>query len=164
MTRIRINIKLMDFLKKYLLFIAFGQSLLAMAGSLFFSEILKFPPCVLCWYQRIFMYPIAFILAVGIMRKDKYVSYYVLPLAIVGFLISIFHNLLYYKILPESAAPCILGVSCTTKQLEWAGFITIPFLSMIGFAIIITCMVMYNRYILKKSTMSIKSTTSTKGR
>lgn len=140
----------MAIFKKYLLYIAFGQALIAMLGSLFFSEILKFPPCVLCWYQRIFMYPIAIILAIGIMRKDKNVSYYVLPLAIVGLAISIFHNLLYYKILPESAAPCLLGVSCTTKFIEWLGFVTIPFLSMLGFVVIIACMVLYNRHILKK--------------
>lgn len=140
----------MTVLKKYLLYIAFAQALVAMLGSLFFSEILKFPPCVLCWYQRIFMYPIAIILAVGIMRKDKNVSYYVLPLAIVGFLISIYHNLLYYKILPESAAPCLLGVSCTTKFIEWFGFVTIPFLSMMGFGVVIACMVLYNKYINKR--------------
>jgi len=137
-------------LKKYLLYIAFGQSLAAMLGSLFFSEIAKFPPCVLCWYQRIFMYPIAFILAVGIMRRDKNVSYYVLPLAIIGFLISIYHNLLYYKVLPESAAPCIQGVSCTTKFIEWGGFVTIPLLSMMGFILIIACMMLYNKYVNKK--------------
>ena len=136
--------------KKYLLYIAFGQALVAMLGSLYFSEILHFPPCVLCWYQRIFMYPIAFILAIGIMRRDKNVSYYVLPLAIIGFLISVFHNLLYYKILPESAAPCLLGVSCTTKFIEWLGFVTIPFLSTVGFAVIIACMVLYNKHVLKK--------------
>lgn len=136
--------------KKYLLYIAFAQAFVAMLGSLFFSEILKFPPCVLCWYQRIFLYPIVFILAIGIMRKDKNVSYYVLPLALIGFAISIYHNLLYWKILPESAAPCLLGVSCTTKFIEWAGFVTIPFLSMLAFGVIITCTVMYNRYVLKK--------------
>lgn len=143
----------MAVMKKYLLYIAFAQSLVAMLGSLFFSEVLKFPPCVLCWYQRIFMYPIAFILAVGIMRKDKNVSYYVLPLAIAGFLIGIYHNLLYYKILPESAAPCLLGVSCTTKFIEWLGFVTIPLLSTLGFAVIIACMVLYNRYIKKGTTL-----------
>jgi disulfide bond formation protein DsbB len=139
----------MAVLKKYLLYIAFAQSFVAMLGSLYFSEIAKFPPCVLCWYQRIFMYPIAFILAVGIVRKDKNVSYYVLPLAIVGLLIAFYHNLLYYKILPESAAPCIMGVSCTTKQIEWLGFITIPLLSFAAFLLITTCMVVYNRYLLR---------------
>ncbi len=137
---------LKKFLQKNFLYIAFFVALLSTLGSLFFSEILRFPPCVLCWYQRIAMYPIVVILAVGIYFKDKKLHYYVLPLSIMGTVIAIYHNLLYYKILPESAAPCILGVSCTTKFIEWFGFITIPFLSFIAFLIISVCMIGYNRY------------------
>lgn len=129
----------------YLPYIAWAQSLLAMLGSLYFSEIAKFPPCVLCWYQRICMYPLVAIMAVGIVRKDKNMPYYVLPLSVIGLLISIYHNLLYYKILPEAASPCQLGVSCTTKFIQWFGFITIPFLSFIAFAIITTCMILLLR-------------------
>lgn len=127
-----------SFLVRY---IAFAQALLATLGSLYFSEIAGFPPCVLCWYQRICMYPIAAILAIGIARKDKNVPYYVLPFSIVGIVISIYHNLLYYKLIPESIQPCITGVSCTTKFIEWFGFVTIPFLSLVAFAIITVCMV-----------------------
>lgn len=127
-----------SFLVRY---IAFAQALLATLGSLYFSEIAGFPPCVLCWYQRICMYPIAAILAIGIVRKDKNVPYYVLPFSIVGIVISIYHNLLYYKLIPESIQPCITGVSCTTKFIEWFGFVTIPFLSLVAFAIITVCMV-----------------------
>ena len=87
------------------------------------------------------MYPIAAILAIGIARKDKNVPYYVLPFSIVGIVISIYHNLLYYKLIPESIQPCITGVSCTTKFIEWFGFVTIPFLSLVAFAIITVCMV-----------------------
>src|SRR5687767_12126226 len=107
------------FLSKYLLYLAFAQALVATLGSLYFSEIAKFPPCVLCWYQRITLYPLVFIFAVGILKKDKLVSYYAWPLIAVGWLISVYHNLLYYNILPEAAAPCIQGVSCTTKFIEW---------------------------------------------
>ncbi len=135
----------MDFLKKNLLYLTFIIALSATAGSLFFSEILKFPPCVLCWYQRICMYPIVIILAIGIYTKDKSVVNYVLPLSVVGLIISLYHNLLYYQILPESAAPCMLGVSCTTKFIEWFGFVTIPFLSLVGFAIITGAMLFYKK-------------------
>lgn len=135
-----------QFIKKYILYIAFVQAIAATAGSLFFSEIMKFPPCVLCWYQRIVMYPLVIILAVGIIKKDKLLPLYVLPLSIIGMIIAFYHNLLYYKILPESASPCMLGVSCTTKQLEWFGFITIPFLSLCAFTFITICMYVYYRY------------------
>lgn len=123
----------MTFIKNNLLNLALIQAILATAGSLIFSEILKFPPCILCWYQRIFMYPLVLILAVGIWKKDKNISYFVLPLSFTGLLIAIYHNLLYYNIISESSAPCTLGISCTTKFIEWFGFITIPFLSMTAF-------------------------------
>ncbi len=139
----------MDFIKKNLLQLAFLQAVLATIGSLIFSEILKFPPCILCWYQRIFMYPLVIILAVGIWKKDKNIPFFVLPLNIIGLLISIYHNLLYYNIIPESSAPCTLGISCTTKFIEWFGFITIPFLSMMAF-LSITLLVFINFKLSKR--------------
>ncbi len=120
--------------KQRLIYLAWITTLLAAAGSLYFSEIRDFPPCVLCWYQRICMYPLVAILAVGILRRDSNVAYYVLPLSLAGLAISIYHNLLYYNIIPESAAPCVAGISCTTVYIEWFGFITIPLLSLAGFA------------------------------
>lgn len=137
--------KLILFFKKYVLYIAFFQAFTAMLISLFFSEILKFPPCVLCWYQRIFMYPLVVIFAVGILKKDKLVSFYAWPLIAAGWLIALYHNLLYYNILPEAAAPCINGVSCTTKFIEWFGFITIPFLSLTAFTILGLLMLIYRK-------------------
>lgn len=135
---------------KYLLYIAWIQSLLATLGSLYFSEIAKFPPCVLCWYQRIVMYPLVWIIAFGIVKKDKNMPLYALPLSIIGFLIASFHVLLYYKIIPEASAPCIQGISCTTKYIEFFGFITIPFLSWLGFALITICLVVYLKLIAKE--------------
>lgn len=105
----------------------------SMIGSLIFSEILKLPPCTLCWFQRIFMYPLIIIIAVGIWKKDKNLPFFVLPFSIIGTLIATYHNLLYYRIIPESSVPCTLGISCTTKQIELLGFITIPLLSLLAF-------------------------------
>lgn len=135
-----------SFVQKYILYFAWAFALISTLGSLFFSEVLHFTPCVLCWYQRICMYPLVIILAVGILKKDKHLPLYILPLSLIGLVISIFHNLLYYKILPESDAPCTLGVSCTTKFIEILGFITIPFLSFVGFLLITLCMLLYRRY------------------
>ncbi len=87
------------------------------------------------------MYPLVVIFTIGILTKDKLVSWYALPLASVGLLISIYHNLLYYNIIPEAAAPCRNGVSCTTKFIEWFGFVTIPFLSMVAFLILVGLLV-----------------------
>ncbi|HKC14701.1 MAG TPA: disulfide oxidoreductase [Patescibacteria group bacterium] len=135
----------MNFIRKNILYIAFIQALLAAFMSLYFSLVMQLPPCVLCWYQRICMYPIAIILAVGILRKDKKVYQYVLPFSIIGLAISVYHNLLYYQILPESAAPCEQGISCTTRLIEWGGFVTIPLLSLVGFSVITICMFIYKR-------------------
>lgn len=131
---------------KYIPYFTFVVALLATLISLYFSEVMKLVPCVLCWYQRICMYPLIFITAVAIIKKDKAIADYVLPLSITGFLIAVYHNLLYYGILPESVAPCTQGISCTTKQIEWLGFVTIPLLSMLTFALITLCMVIYKRF------------------
>lgn len=133
-----------------LIYFSLILSVFSTVGSLIFSEILKFPPCVLCWYQRICMYPLVVIFAIGIWKKDKNLPYFVLPLSVIGLLISAYHNLLYYKIIPESTAPCVLGISCTTKFIEWFGFITIPLLSLVSFALITACMLLYLKYQTRK--------------
>lgn len=117
-----------------------------MAGSLFFSEVKDYLPCLLCWYQRICMYPLVIILAVGILRKDTRVYQYVLPFVAVGFLIALYHVLLYYNIFPESEQTCRAGVSCTTKYVEYLGFVTIPLLSFMAFTVIGTCMLALRKY------------------
>lgn len=121
-------------------------SIISFLATLFFSEILKLPPCVLCWYQRIALYPIIPIAAVGILRKDKHAPLYILPLSIAGWLISIYHNLLFYHILPEAIAPCQNGVSCTDKLSQTFGFIDIPFGSFIVFTIINICTIIYLKH------------------
>lgn len=119
-----------------LVYLAWFQAAIATMGSLYFSEVLGLPPCILCWYQRIMMYPLVIILTVGILSRDSLLRRYVLPLVAIGFAIAVYHNLLYYGILPESIAPCTAGVSCTTRQIEWLGFITIPLMSLTAFTVI----------------------------
>lgn len=133
----------MNKLQTNILYIALAQAIIAMLGSLYFSEVMNLPPCVLCWYQRIAMYPLVAILAVGIIRKNRDIALYVLPLSLAGFAISIYHNLLYWKIIPESIAPCMAGISCTTKFFEWFGFITIPFLALTAFVVINACTIIF---------------------
>jgi disulfide bond formation protein DsbB len=122
------------------LLIAWIVSLVATAGSLFFSEVMRLPPCVLCWYQRICMYPLAIIFTVGLATGDRRMSRYIWPLALVGLAIATYHNLLYYHVIADSIVPCTTGVSCTDRQIEWLGFITIPLLSLSAFCIIAGCL------------------------
>jgi len=123
---------------KVLIFSAWLSACLATLGSLFLSEVMHFPPCTLCWYQRICMYPLVIILVTGLFPVSQSVIRFASPLAIIGWMIAVYHNLLYYKILPESASPCVRGISCTTVFIEWFGFITIPLLSLIGFTLILS--------------------------
>lgn len=135
----------MNLLKKNVLYIAWTIALISTLASLYFSEILHFAPCTLCWYQRIAMYPLVIILAVGILRKDKNLSSYALPLSMFGLLVSIYQNLLYFRIIPEKLAPCTVGVSCLTKYTSFFGFIDIPLLSFFAFLLITVCMLIYRK-------------------
>lgn len=128
---------------EFLLYAAWIIALIATTGSLFFSEVMNLPPCLLCWYQRIAMYPLVIVIAVGIIIRDARLKFYALPLALSGLAISFYHNLLYYGILPESAAPCTQGVSCTSRQIEWFGFITIPLMALVAFSLIALCLGFY---------------------
>src|SRR3989338_3090295 len=120
-----------------LIFTCWLLASIATLGSLFFSEIMNFSSCVVCWYQRIRMYPLVLIFLSGIFPFDKKVLRFSFPLVFVGWMIAVYHNLLYYKILPESIAPCSQWVSCTTVYIEWFGFITIPFLSLAVFSFLL---------------------------
>lgn len=114
-------------------------------GSLFFSEIMQFPPCILCWYQRIFLFPLVFIFTTGLFSFDKSVVRYALPLAAAGWLVALYHNLLYSGIIPESIQPCSRGVSCTEDYISLFGFLTIPMLSLLSFSTIFALLLILNR-------------------
>ncbi len=126
-----------------MIFFAFLTSLVATLGSLFFSEIMNFVPCSLCWYQRIFMYPLVFIFLLNLLYPDKMVFKYSFPLVIIGLFVSIYHNLLILKIIPEKLSPCISGIPCSVDYLNYFGFITIPLLSFLAFFIIFISLIAY---------------------
>jgi disulfide bond formation protein DsbB len=119
-----------------LIFTCWAIATIATLGSLFFSEIMEFPPCILCWYQRIAMYPLVLIFLVGSFQTVKSTFYFSLPLVAVGWIIALYHNLLHYEIVPEEASPCLEGVSCSTVYIDWFGFITIPILSFTAFSVL----------------------------
>ncbi|MBI2036157.1 disulfide bond formation protein B [Candidatus Microgenomates bacterium] len=130
---------------KNILYLALIFAVAATTGSLYLSEIKLFAPCVLCWYQRILMFPLVPILAVGILRKDINLPFYVLPLSILGMAVALYQYLLQNGVIGEGIAPCGLGVSCAVKYVEWFGFITIPLLSFISFAIITIAMLIFKK-------------------
>jgi disulfide bond formation protein DsbB len=111
-------------------------------GALFFSEIMQLPPCSLCWYQRIAMFPLVLILPMGLFPFDPRVVRYALPLAVVGWLLAVFQMLLVAGIIPEKLEPCVQGVPCSETVIEWFGFVTIPLLSTAAFSSIIALLVL----------------------
>ena len=125
-----------------LLFLAWLIASVATLGSLFFSEVMGHAPCVLCWYQRICMYPLVLILPAGLFPFDGKLVRYALPLSIVGLLIAIFHLLLVEGLIPENIKPCIQGIPCTEVQVAWFGFVTIPLLSAVSFLLISVLLVL----------------------
>ena len=130
-----------------LLFLCWLLASVSTLGSLFFSYVMGFAPCILCWYQRIFLFPLVIILAVGLFPFDKSVVKYALPLAIAGWLTALYHTLLYAGIIPESVQPCSQGVSCTEEYIDLFGFLTIPMLSLLSFSTIIALLIILKRRI-----------------
>jgi disulfide bond formation protein DsbB len=132
-----------------IVFICWMVASVSTLGSLFFSEIMELPPCALCWYQRIFMFPLVIILLVGLFPFDKSIIKFALPLAIAGWGFAFYHYLVYSGFIPESIQPCSQGVSCSETYLDLFGFLTIPMLSLISFSIIIGLLLMLRRRLSK---------------
>ena len=119
-----------------MVFVAWLIATAATLGALFFGEVMKLPPCSLCWYQRIFMFPMALVLPFGLLPFDRKVVRAALPLAGLGLVLATVHVLLVEGIIPEAVAPCRQGVPCSETVAEWFGFVTIPLLSLMAFATI----------------------------
>ncbi len=130
-------------LNESLPYIAWVIALLSVVGSLFFSEVMQLPPCVLCWYQRIAMYPLVLIIGIGIVLRDARMKIYALAFTLIGLVIAVYHNLLYYGFIPESITPCTEGVPCNAVQIEWLGFITIPLMGFAAFVGVAASLLFY---------------------
>ena len=128
-----------------ILFICWIIAVVSSLGSLFFSEIMELPPCSLCWYQRVFMFPLVIILFVGLFPFDNKTYRYALPTAVCGWGFAFYHYLVYSGIIPENLQPCSQGVSCTETYLDLFGFLTIPMLSLISFTVIIVLLLVSKR-------------------
>lgn len=120
-----------------LVFAAWLIASVSTLGALFFGEVMKLPPCSLCWYQRVFMFPMMLVLPFALFPLDRKVARSVVPLAGIGGLIATLHVLIVEGVVPERVAPCRQGVPCSETVAEWFGFVTIPLLSLAAFAAIV---------------------------
>lgn len=129
----------------WLLFAAWLIAAAASLGTLFQSEVMKLAPCELCWYQRIFMFPLALMLPLALFPPDVRIVRYALPLALAGALVALYQLLLTWGVIPEVIRPCTQGVPCSEAQWVWLGFVTVPLLATLAFATISVLLVLCRR-------------------
>ncbi len=159
----KIKDKFLSFVSKHFLFIGFFISFFAVALSLFYSEIIGYAACSLCWWQRIFFFPQVVLFGVALFKKpvrlnnsikqgfgrsggDRAVIYYSFPLLLAGFLIALYHNFIYY--FAESLASCdVSGVSCVQRLVnEIGGYASIPMFSLTMFSALIILLLVVHFY------------------
>lgn len=134
------------FVARFALWGAFALTGGAVVGSLIYSEVIGFDPCILCWWQRIFMYPLVPITLIGAYRKDRTAALYAVPLAAIGALIALYHYLLQNNAAPALACSVeSFAVSCSQTQILLYGYITIPLMALSVFVLTILLLILAYR-------------------
>jgi disulfide bond formation protein DsbB len=130
-------------------FLAILAAWIATGLSLYFSDILGWIPCLLCWYQRICMYPLALILPIGVFNRDRKLPAYVLPLSVFGLFWSTYHVLEQKTdLFPKDTCSIRGGITCAVDYLNLFGWITIPMLAWVAFVIITVAMLIMRKSVL----------------
>ncbi|HSJ83410.1 MAG TPA: disulfide oxidoreductase [Acidimicrobiia bacterium] len=124
--------------------LAWVVALVATVGSLMYSEFFHYVPCRLCWFQRIAMYPLAVVLLVGAIRREVAVKFYAIPIALIGLVISIYHNVLQFFPSLEGTS-CDPLVPCSARSIEMFGFMDLPFMAGAGFIVIAVLLAFYTK-------------------
>jgi disulfide bond formation protein DsbB len=130
----------------YLLFCVWIIATSGTLTSLFFSEVVQVPICVLCWYQRIALYPLVVMLPLALFPYDAKIICYTSPLVILGWFTALFHVLVVAGIVPKSVQPCVQGIPCSETYVNLLGFLNIPVMSLITFTIIGVLLFLSKKY------------------
>ncbi len=135
-----------SFFSKNSYIFSFIVALMATSGSLYYSEIAGFTPCILCWYQRILMYPQVPLLAVALWKNEKIITDYILTLSLLGAPLSIYHYLLQLGLVPNISCSAVgFSISCAEKFVMNFGYITIPLMAATAFVMISLFMLLFKR-------------------
>jgi disulfide bond formation protein DsbB len=126
------------------IWLAWAVALVATVGSLMYSEWFHYVPCRLCWFQRIAMYPLAVVLLVGAIRREVGVKYYAIPIALIGLVISIYHNVVQFFPSLEGGS-CDPLNPCSARTIEMFGFMDLPFMAGAGFIVIAVLLAFYTK-------------------
>lgn len=127
---------IIQFFAKHAYLFSFLIALVSLVGSLYYSDVIGYAPCILCWYQRIAIYPLVFMLPLAMLKKEKVLTDYLLTLTIVGTTVSLYHNYITYGG-SELFACATTGASCTQRYVFELGYITIPLMTLTAFALVI---------------------------
>jgi disulfide bond formation protein DsbB len=135
----RWNAGLRDSFGEWSYWLVFLVALVSMVGSLYYSEVVGYAPCSLCWYQRIAVYPLVVIMGIAAYRQDTNIRRYVLPLMVIGAVLALYQYVISYT--PDAEVlGCSLDVSCTERFIWEFGFVDFPFMSFVGFSFMISLM------------------------
>jgi disulfide bond formation protein DsbB len=134
----------------------FFVSLIAMVWSLyyqyywdFFANLVwwsLFPawwgyvPCLLCRWARILMYPLVWLSGISLLKWDRSIVDYILPISIVGIILETYHYLLQKTDRLDFlswATLCTKANPCNALQVNYFWFITIPFMCLVAFVLIL---------------------------
>lgn len=136
--------KMYAYIHKYILELLFVGIMAAVIGSLVYSEIVGFPACDLCWYQRIFLYPQAILVLLAMYRKDKLIIDYLVPLSVLGAIVALYQSLIQWGVSFGSVINCTaIGGDCARVYVNEYSYITIPFMSFSVFIYIIALKYVY---------------------
>jgi disulfide bond formation protein DsbB len=135
-----------DILRRNAIYFAWLIALVGFCISVFYGEILGNPPCTLCWYQRISLFPLVILLGIAAYRGESLILPYVLPIVFLGGFVAIFHLLQPYVPLLQAAKICRLGVPCAHTGFSFL----FPFFSAIGFFLIAVFLLMARGFNSKK--------------
>jgi len=128
-----------------LLFVAWLIALGSTLSVLFIGEVMGQTPCVLCWYQRAFMFPLVFVLAVACYDSDGRVWRYALPLAAMGAVLAAWHTLVFTGLAPAALEPCGEGPSCSSENMTILGGVPLPLLSLAAFGTLIALLLLVRK-------------------
>jgi disulfide bond formation protein DsbB len=133
--RVRVLAKLREQLAPWVVPAAAIVAVVTMSGSLYFSEVAHFIPCPLCWMQRCVAYPTAIILVIAAFRRDLAVRIYIIPLVLIGTVISSYHFLIERGVL-KATESCKIGASCADVWFTEFGVVTLAYMAFSSFTLI----------------------------
>jgi disulfide bond formation protein DsbB len=145
--------KIARWVGRHSIWLAFTVCAASIAGSIFYSSIAGFAPCELCWWQRIFLYPQAILLAIAYFTDDEHIHKYIIALSSFGFAIAAYN--VYLQFGGEGIAPCAVGgVSCSLRYFLEFGYVTIPTMSLTAFGLLIVIMLFrkhHKKYVVRST-------------